>query len=107
MLARYPDDAMTTIDPTDHYEAWRECLMDELYSDPEALSEAVDQWIDGGTQQALTDLVAALSGIENGATALDNCILQHSAAKKVIENLVNQIVAEQRKVGRDYDWRRG
>jgi hypothetical protein len=93
-------------DVEDHFMAWRADKMDELYSDSKALAEAVEDWLPGGSQEALAGLVAALSGIEKDATPLDNAILQHGAAKKVVDNLVNQVVAAQEKHGvwRDWDW---
>jgi hypothetical protein len=104
----YPNNILDDlyVDPSEHCAAWRACRLDELYSDSKALAEAVEDWLDGGSQEALAGLVAALSGIERNATPLDNAILQHGAAKKVVDNLVNQVVAAQEKHGvwRDWDW---
>ena len=104
----YPTNVLDDIyaDPSEHLAAWRACRLDELYSDPKALAEAVEDWLPGGDQSALVDLLAALSGIEKDATPLDNAILQHGAAKKVVDNLVNQVVAaqERKEVWREWDW---
>jgi hypothetical protein len=107
-MRNYPNNVLDDIyaDPSEQLGAWRACRMDELYSDPHALAEAVEDWLPGGDQGALADLLAALSGIEKDATPLDNCILQHGAAKKVVDNLVTQVVAaqERKEVWREWDW---
>jgi hypothetical protein len=104
----YPTNVLDDIyaDPSEQLGAWRACRLDELYSDPKALAEAVEDWLPGGDHQALVDVLAALSGIEAGATPLDNCVLQHSAAKVVIDRLVTQVVAaqERKEVWREWDW---
>jgi hypothetical protein len=77
--------------------ALRACRVDELHSDPRLLAAAISDCLDADV--ALGDLLVALTSIEKGATAGDNMILQHSAAMKVIDQFVDQVVAvEERKL---------
>jgi hypothetical protein len=104
----YPTNVLDDVyaDPSEHLAAWRACRLDELYSDPKALAEAVEDWLPGGSQEALAGLLAALSGLEPGALPMDNVVLQHAAAIRVHESLVNQVVAAQERMGvwREWDW---
>jgi len=68
--------------------AFRALLSDELHSDPGKFAEMAADW----AVDIVKDLAAALTGMEPGATAGDNMILQHGAAMKVLDYWVKYVV---------------
>jgi hypothetical protein len=86
----YPE--LYDVDPEDRDREWSDDRMDELYSHPKALADAIDACLSGGESEALVKLLEALSGITDGADAHDNMVLQHSAAKRVVDNLVRRVI---------------
>lgn len=79
--------------------AWRAMRFDDLHANPKDLARAVDDWTYRGSPGALEDLLCALTSTEDGATAADNLMLQHQAAIKVIERLVQEVVDAEEKRG--------
>lgn len=73
-------------------ESRKACAFDELHSDPAKLAEACDQWLAGGAQTVLQDLLSALTEQHRCDTSLDRIVLQHETAHKRIDAVVNQIV---------------
>lgn len=86
----YPE--LYDVDPEDRDREWSDDRMDELYSDPKKLADAIDACLSGGESEALVSLLEALGNYDRNADPHDNLILQHSAAKKVVDNLVRRII---------------
>jgi hypothetical protein len=79
--------------------AWRAMLFDDLHGDARLLAQAIDDSTYRQSPGALEDLLGALMSTDPHATAADNLMMQHQAAIKVIDRLVQEVVDSEEKQG--------
>ena len=77
--------------------AWRAERIDELHAIPQLLVAAVGDRTYRQEPGALEDLLIALTSTEKTDTALDSIVLQHAAAMKAIDRLVQEVVDAEEK----------
>ena len=77
--------------------AWRAERSDDLASDTAALLDALDA---DAAHELLGDLIGALRGSNDGATAADRLILRYSAAEQRIELEIQAVLEREEALGR-------